>query len=137
MAKSFPETSTGDDANDHRNQRQDLLGETDQRQVLLLVAPRSSLAAGRCFEGDAVSYVVGGDPTGNGNGDICVRTDKGRLVALVYAGAGLKPNVEIAEIIASVLNSALCPSHTDMMIAPGHLDRFMEDNPLPDPSQAS
>ena len=110
---SFPETSTGDGHERHPFKRKDLQGQGDERQVLLLVAQGSSLAAGRGFEGDAVSFVVDGDPTGNGNGDICVKTDKGRLVALVYANADLSPRSRVAIAIASALNAAfpdVCPT---------------------------
>jgi hypothetical protein len=71
------------------------------------------------------------DLNGTGNGDVCVRTDKGTLVALIYARNPPEPNIEYAEVVAAALNAAFRPSHTDLLISPESLDVFMEANPLP------
>lgn len=71
------------------------------------------------------------DLNGTGNGDVCVRTDKGMLVALIYAKKPPAPNVEYAGIVAAALNAAFRPLHTDLMVDPESLDAFMEANPLP------
>jgi len=55
------------------------------------------------------------DVNGTGNGDICIKTDKGTLVALVFAG---KNASAFAECIAQCLNSTFCPWHTDLMVPP-------------------
>lgn len=66
------------------------------------------------------------DLNGSGNGDICIRTDKGTLVALVYA-----QHVHTAGTILAALNAAYAPGHTDLMISPEALDAWLEANPLP------
>lgn len=80
------------------------------------------------------------DPTdlsGAGNGDVCIRTDKGTLVALVYAEKPLAPATARAEVVVAALNAAFAPSHTDLTISPEGLDDFMARNPLPHPDQTS
>lgn len=77
-------------------------------------------------------FIVDNDPNKNGNGDICIRTDKGRLVALIYARRPPEPETHVANVIAAALNSAFSPSHTDMMVTTEQLDRFLEQNLLPD-----
>lgn len=62
-------------------------------------------------------FVVSNDPNGIGNGDVSIRTEKGALVVLVYAS-----HADKAGIIASALNAAFSPSHTDLMVAPELMD---------------
>lgn len=66
------------------------------------------------------------DLNGTGNGDVCVRTDKDTLVAIVFAHdrAG-----EYASVIAGALNAAFSPSHTDMMLSPEDIDAWLDANP--------
>ena len=66
-------------------------------------------------------FVVGEDPTAIGNGDVSIRTDRGSLVALVYS-----KHADKAGFIASSLNAAFAPSHTDLMVPP----ELMEDGVL-------
>lgn len=76
-------------------------------------------------------FVVDGDPHNVRNGDMCVRTDKGKLVALVYARTPPTPNVEFAQVIADALNAAFAPSHTDLMASPEAIDAWLAANQLP------
>lgn len=69
------------------------------------------------------------DLNGTGNGDVCIRTDKGTLVALIFAGS---QTMARASVVAAALNAAFSPSMTDLMVDPESLDAFMEANPLPD-----
>lgn len=76
-------------------------------------------------------FIVADDPTNNGNGDLAVRTDKGRLVALIYAMGMRDDTHRYAEVVAAALNAAFNPSMTDMMVSPESLDDFLQKNPLP------
>lgn len=76
-------------------------------------------------------FVVAPDPNQIGNGDLAVRTDKGRLVALVYAQQDMAATERFAQVVASALCSAFAPTMTDMMVPPGSLDAWLEQNPLP------
>jgi hypothetical protein len=52
-------------------------------------------------------YAIDNEPHEIGNGDLCVRTEKGTLVALVYARAPPpEPNWKIAHTIVKALNEA-------------------------------
>lgn len=73
-------------------------------------------------------FYVAADPNQLGNGDLAIRTDKGRLVALVYAQ---KDTQVVAEVIAEALRAAFAPGHTDLMVSPEELDAWLEANPLP------
>ena len=77
-------------------------------------------------------FVVAGDITPQRNGDIAIRSDKGRLVALIYAMGMAGDSLRYAEVVCAALNAAFAPGHTDLMISPEALDEFMERNPLPD-----
>jgi hypothetical protein len=68
---------------------------------------------------------------GTGNGDVCVRTDKGTLVALIYARTPREPNTEYADVVAAALNVAFCPAYTDLMVTPESLDAYLDANPPP------
>lgn len=73
-------------------------------------------------------FVVAKDPTDLGNGDLAVRTDKGTLVALIYAQFGDRRTEDVASVVAAALNAAFAPSHTDMMVTPAQLDAWLETN---------
>lgn len=73
-------------------------------------------------------FIVAADPNQLGNGDLAIRTDKGRLVALVYAQ---KDAQAVAGVIAEALCAAFAPGHTDMMVDPDTLDVWLAQNPLP------
>lgn len=76
-----------------------------------------------------MTFVVdAADLNGTGNGDVCIRTDKGTLVALVYASDGASDR---ANVIAEALNAAFAPGHTDLMVSPEELDDWLEKNPPP------
>ncbi|MBZ9894208.1 hypothetical protein LB545_07605 [Mesorhizobium sp. BR1-1-6] len=77
-------------------------------------------------------FVVAGDQTAQQNGDIAIRSDKGRLVALVYAMGSALKTVEYANVICGALNASFSPGHTDLMIIPEALDSWLEKNPLPE-----
>lgn len=66
------------------------------------------------------------DANGTGNGDFCVRTDKGALAALVYSCGNTE---ERAHVIAAALNAAFSPSMTDMMVEPS--EEWWAANPPP------
>jgi len=76
-------------------------------------------------------FKVDSDPNKLGNGDLAIISEKGRLVALVYAMSGAVKTKEYATVIAHSLNSAFLPSMSDMMVDPELLDSFLERNPLP------
>lgn len=77
-------------------------------------------------------FMVAADPTVQQNGDLAIRSDKGRLVALVYAMGMESDTKRYAQVIAAALNAAFSPSHTDMMVTPDQLDTWLEANPLSD-----
>lgn len=79
-----------------------------------------------------MKYIVSAFPEGTGNGDVAIKTDKGRLVALVYAQHLPRRTEEFASVIADALNSTFSPGMTDLMVDPQSLDRFLQGNPLPD-----
>jgi hypothetical protein len=79
-----------------------------------------------------MNYVIAPDPNDVRNGDVCIRTKKGRLVALIYARTPPKADMEVAQVVCEALNAAFSPSHTDMMVAPESLDAFLAANPLPE-----
>jgi len=66
------------------------------------------------------------DANGTGNGDICVRTDRGSLAALVYSCGNTE---ERAHVVAAALNAAFSPSMTDMMVEPS--EEWWAANPHP------
>lgn len=74
------------------------------------------------------------DPNNIGNGDVCVRTDKGTLVALVYA---CDRSSEYAATIANSLNAAFSPSMTDLMLSPEDIEEWLDKNPPGDPALPS
>jgi hypothetical protein len=51
-------------------------------------------------------FVVSTDPTPQQNGDLAIRSDKGRLAALVYATGLYDDTLAYAECIAAALNAA-------------------------------
>lgn len=67
-------------------------------------------------------FVIAPDPTPQRNGDIAIRSDKGRLVALVYAMGVTTDTRRYAELIVSALNAALSPSMTDLMVDPSVIE---------------
>lgn len=74
-------------------------------------------------------FVVTGDETSQQNGDIAIRSDKGRLVALVYAMGLASDTRDYANVVCDALNAAFFPGHTDLMISPEVLDEWLEQNP--------
>lgn len=66
------------------------------------------------------------DLNGSGNGDLVIRTDKGTLVALVYAH---ERSADYAGAIINALNAAFSPSHTDLMLSPEEINEWLEKNP--------
>lgn len=83
-----------------------------------------------------MKFVIADDPNDVRNGDVCIKTDKGRLVALIYARQPPEPNLEYARVVNAALNAAFAPGHTDLMVSPEALDAFMAANPLPDDEPA-
>lgn len=79
-----------------------------------------------------MAFFVAGDQTQQQNGDLSVRSDKGRLVCLVYAMGMESDTLAYAQVIAAALNAAYSPSMTDMMVTPESLDAFLEENPPPE-----
>jgi hypothetical protein len=77
-------------------------------------------------------YVLDTDPNKLGNGDICIRTDKGTLVALIYSRFPPHENTRVAQIMVDALNSTFFPSHTDLMVSPESIGKWLEENPLPE-----
>lgn len=76
-------------------------------------------------------FDVDADPNNLGNGDLAIRTDKGRLVALVYARQSAEETTLYAQVIAEALRAAFAPGHTDLMVSPEELDVWLDKNPLP------
>lgn len=76
-------------------------------------------------------FVITGDETAQRNGDLAIRSDKGRLAAIVYSRGLESETRNYANVICDALNAAFAPGHTDLMISPEALDDFMEWNPLP------
>ena len=78
-----------------------------------------------------MAFHVAGDQTPQQNGDIAIKSDKGRLVCLVYA-MGMQSDTErYAEVVAAALNAAFAPGHTDLMVDPDGIEAWLEANPLP------
>lgn len=76
-------------------------------------------------------FNVDADPNNIGNGDLAIRTDKGRLVALVYARQSSEETTLYAQVIAEALRAVFTPGHTDLMVSPEELDVWLDKNPLP------
>jgi len=74
-------------------------------------------------------HKVDDDPNRLGNGDLAIRTDNGTLVALVYARADSATTRRYAEVIASALNAAFCPTMTDLMVAAESISDWLAENP--------
>lgn len=70
-------------------------------------------------------FVVAEEAYGIGNGDLTVRTDKGRLVAVVYARPTPAETKAYAEVMANALNAAFSPSMTDLMVTPEQIESYL------------
>lgn len=76
-------------------------------------------------------FVIIGDETPQRNGDLAIRSDKGRLAAIVYSRGLESETRNYANVICNALNTAFSPGHTDLMVSPECLDAWMDQNPLP------
>jgi hypothetical protein len=77
-----------------------------------------------------MTFVLGPEVNGTGNGDVSVRTHPGGvLVALIYARSDAEETRRYAEVACCALNAAFRPSMTDMMVTPEQLDAWLEQNP--------
>lgn len=78
-----------------------------------------------------MTFLVAGDLTPQQNGDLAIKSDKGRLVCLVYAMGAQSDTLRYAQVVAEALNAAFAPGHTDLMVDPDNLEAWLEANPLP------
>ena len=118
-------SSTTEQANDRSYFRQNLQGQGNQWPLFLLVAGCSSMAAGVQGQGEVLMFCVADDPNNLGNGDLAIRSDKGRLAVLIYARQSKEETVRYAQVVAEALNSAFSPRHTDLMIPPEEISAYL------------